>query len=155
MEDQFQEQREKLWRRTGSGAEPATGRGHPELELEARLTEALAQLPEAPVSSNFTARVLAAIDREDARAAQPRHWQWNWHGLWPRLAAATALLLFVGLGFRQHQVSQRRAEMVRTLTVVASATAPVPSVDALENLDAIQRIGQSSRADTDLLAALQ
>jgi len=31
----------------------------------------------------------------------------------------------------------------------------VPSVDALENLDAIQRMSQSAHADTELLAALQ
>ena len=36
-----------------------------------------------------------------------------------------------------------------------AAAQPLPSVDALENLDAIQRMSQSAHADGDLLAALQ
>ena len=37
-------------------------------KLEARLTEALAKISDAPVPSNFTARVLAAIELEEAQA---------------------------------------------------------------------------------------
>jgi hypothetical protein len=38
---------------------------------------------------------------------------------------------------------------------MVTSAQPAPSVDVLENLDAIQRMGQSSHADGDLLAALQ
>ncbi|HUC83690.1 MAG TPA: hypothetical protein VL970_00750, partial [Candidatus Acidoferrales bacterium] len=65
MENRSPQQRERLWRRTVSEADRAEWRGQPELELEARLTESLAQLPDASVPSNFTARVMAAIDVED------------------------------------------------------------------------------------------
>ena len=44
--------------------------------------------------------------------------------------------------------------MAKSLSLVASASS-VPSVDALENLEAIQQMGQPAHADTELLAALQ
>jgi hypothetical protein len=154
MEHQTPEPRESLWRWKISGAERAALRGQPELELEAQLTEALTHLPNAPVPSNFTARVLAAIELEEARAARSKGWRWNWHWLLPRFAAATAVLLFAGLGIQHHELALHRAELARSLSVVASASA-MPSVDALENLEVIQRLSQPAQADTELLAALQ
>ena len=53
MEHQTPEQRESLWRRKLSAAERAGLRGQPELELEARLTEALTQLPELARALQF------------------------------------------------------------------------------------------------------
>lgn len=154
MEHQSPEQQELLWRRKLSGAERAELRGQPELELEARLTEALTQLPNAPVPSNFTARVLAAVELEEARSARSKGWRWNWHSLLPRFAVATAVLLFTGLVFQQHELARHRAELARSLSLVASART-LPSVDALENLEVIQRMSQPVQADTQLLAALQ
>jgi hypothetical protein len=148
------EQRESLWRRKLSGAERPEMHGQPELELEARLTEALAQLPNAPVPSNFTARVLAAIELDEAQSARISGWRWDWHSLLPRFAAVAAVLFFTGLGLQHHELARHRSELARSLSVVASART-VPSVDALENLDAIQRMSQSAHADTELLAALQ
>jgi negative regulator of sigma E activity len=155
MDDQSPAERERVWRRPVSGAERAAWRGQPELELEARLTDALAELPDASVPSNFTARVMASIDLEEARLARSRGGRWNWHLLLPRMAVATAIVLFTGLGFQQYQVSHRRTEMVRTVSAVASATVPVPSADVLENLEVIQRMSQTSHADTELLTDLQ
>jgi len=155
MDNQSPAERERLWRRPVSGAERAAWRGQPELELEARLTEALAQLPDAAVPSNFTARVMASIDLEETRSARARGWRWNWHVLLPRMAVTTAIVLFTGLGFQQYQVSHRRTELARTVSLVASATVPVPSAEVLENLDVIQRMGQTSHADTELLTDLQ
>ena len=129
-------------------------RGQPGLVLEARLTEALAQLPNAPVPSNFTARVLAAVDLEEAQSVRSQGRRWNWHWLLPRLAVATAVLLFAGLGIQHHVLVQNRAELARSLSLMAHAST-VPSVDVLENLDVIQRISQPAQADTELLAALQ
>jgi hypothetical protein len=157
MDHHTPEQRERLWRRKLSAAERAELRGEPEVELEARLTEALAQLPDSPVPSNFTARVLAAVELEEARAARPAGrwgWRWNWHSLLPRLAVACAVLLFAGVGLQHHELARHRTEMARSLAAVATTSA-IPSLDALENLEAIQRMSQPARADTDLLAALE
>jgi len=44
--------------------------------------------------------------------------------------------------------------VAQTLALVAQAQA-LPNVDALENLDAIQRMSQSAHADGELLAVLQ
>jgi negative regulator of sigma E activity len=123
------------------------------LELEARLTDALAQMPAAPVASNFTARVLAALDREEAQAARST-WRWNWQMFLPRMAVAAAVLFVAGIGIRQHEISSRHIALAKKVALVAAAQ-PLPSVDALENLDAIQRMSQSTHADGELLADLQ
>lgn len=147
-------ERESLWRRKLSMPERADLDGQPELELEARLTDALARLPSASVPSNFTARVLNAIDLEEARSARAKGWRWDWHVLWPRVAVAAALLLLAGVGIQRREVSLHHAEMAKTLSTVASVQT-VPDVDALNNFDVIQRMSQPAHADTDLLAALQ
>jgi hypothetical protein len=157
MENQTPEPRESLWRRKLSGGERAELRARPELELEARLTDALAQLPNVPVPSNFTARVLGAIELEEAqsgRASKIPGWHWNWRLLLPRVATTAAVLLFAGLGFQHYETGMHRAEMAQSLSVVASAKT-VPSMDALNNFDTIQHISQSGHADTELLADLQ
>ena len=62
---------------------------HPEAqadwEAEAGLSEALGQLPDAPVPSNFTARVLQSVERESAAERRRRSRKWQ---LWPQLALA-------------------------------------------------------------------
>jgi len=157
MENHIPERSQRLWRRKLSEAERAALRGQPELELEARLTAALSRLPNAPVPSNFTTRVLDAIELADAQSArgeQVSGWRWNWRALLPRVALAAALLFFAGLGYQRYSVSLHRTEIAQSLSAVAS-NSPMPSVDALENLDVIQRMGQSVHADTELLADLQ
>ena len=157
MDNHNPEQREALWRRQLSAAERAELRREPELELEARLTEALRQLPDSPVPSNFTARVLNAVELEETRSLrepQTKGWGWHWHALLPRFAVAFTVLVLAGFGLQQHELARRNAQMAKSLALVASAHA-VPSVEVLENLDAIERMGQPVRADTELLADLQ
>lgn len=142
---------ESLWRRRLTEAERAKLETQPELELEARLTLALSRMPDAPVPSNFLAGVLSAIELEEKRAERAHGW--NWRLLVPRLAAAAVVLFFTVAGVEHHEVKLHRAELARNLAEIA--TTQTPSVDALENLDAIQRMSQSGHADTELLAALQ
>jgi hypothetical protein len=156
MENQTPDPREPLWRRKLSEAEKAELRARPELELEARLSDALAKLPNAPVPSNFTARVLDAIELEESRLARSGKvpaWHWNWRLLLPRAAVTAAVLLFSGLGIQSYEAGLHRAEMVQGIHV-AVTTQAVPSVDALNNFDAIQRMSASGHADTELLADL-
>ena len=153
MENQPSNAGEALWRRKLSAAERSALRAQPELELEARLTAALAKIPDAPVPSNFKARVLAAIELDEATAARSRGWALNWRLLWPRVAAVAAVLIFAGVSVQWHTAHSQRASLARSVALVAAQ--PLPSVDALENLDAIQRMGRPARADGELLAALQ
>ena len=153
MENKPSNTNESLWRRPLSAAEREALRGQPDAELDARLTEALARAPDVSVPSNFTARVLDAIEFEEKQAARSIR-QWNWRRLFPRIALATAVLLFVGIGIQRYEVNSHRVALAKEVATVA-ASQPLPSVDALENLDTIQHMSQSGHADTDLLAALQ
>jgi negative regulator of sigma E activity len=153
MDDHDTDKSDLLWRRNLSAAERAKLNLEPAQELEARLTRALSQMPDQPAPSNFTARVLAAIEREENRAARPQGRHWNWRVLWPRLAATAAILIFAGVSLQRYKGHTQKADMAQNLAQVAST--PVPSVDTLEDLDAIQRMSQSSHADGELLAALQ
>jgi hypothetical protein len=155
MDNLTPEQRESLWRRGPAGQKRAELDGQPELELEAHLTDALTRIPDVPVPSNFTSRIMDAIDLEEARSARSKRGWWNWHALLPRVAVAMAVLLFAAIGVEHYEtVQNHRTEMAASLHTVASTSA-VPDVDALNNFDTIQRMGQSAHADTDLLAALQ
>lgn len=153
MKNQPDSLRESLWRRKISDAERLRLRDQPELELEARLTEALGQISDAPVPSNFTARVLSAMELEENQAARSRRWTRNWRSLWPRAATAAAVLIFAGLSIQRHEVNSHRIALAKNVALMAAAEPP-PSFDALENLDAIQRMSQPARADVELLADL-
>jgi hypothetical protein len=112
------------------------------------LRELLSRLPDAPVSSNFTARVMQAVEREESMAARTRGWHWNWHTLLPRAAAAAVMVAAAGFTFYQHEISNQRAALAQSVALMAQA----PSVDALQNFDAIQRMSQPAHADEELLA---
>ena len=151
MENKPSNLRESLWRRKLSEAERAELRTQPELDLEARLTQALAEMTDAPVPSNFMAGVLNAVELEEKRAA--RAYLWNWRLLLPRFAMATVVVVFAGISLQRYEANVHRVELAKNLAQIA--TAQTPSVDALENLDAIQRMSQSGHADNDLLVAFQ
>ena len=154
MEHQPPNSSESLWRRKLSETERANLRGQPELGLEAQLTDALARISNAPVPSNFTARVLAAIEREEAQAARSHSRAWSWRLLWPRVAVAAAVLIFAGVSIQRYETNSQRTALAKNVALLATSQPP-PSVDALENLDAIQRMSQSAHADGELLADLQ
>jgi hypothetical protein len=157
MKNQPDSLNESLWRRKLSDAERTGLRAQPELELEAALTRALTEIPDAPVPSNFTARVLDAVERAEQaerRNARSPGWTLNWRLFWPRVAAVAAVLIFVGLAVQRYETESHRFTLAQDVVMVAVAQ-PLPSVDALENLDAIQRMSQSGHADGELLAALQ
>ena len=127
--------------------------GPADLELEARLTEALARLPDAPVSSNFTTRLMQAIELEEARQSRRWSFNWNWRARLPRIAVTAAVILFAGVTFHHYELTSQRTRLARNVAFVAGSQ-PLPSVDALNNFDAIQRMSQP-RADDELLALMQ
>jgi len=152
--------RETGWRRPLTEAEQAELRAwlaaHPEAqadaEAEAALSQTLAKLPDAPMPSNFTARVLQAIEREAApperHAARPSG-PW-WRGLIPRIALATLVFGASAIAYRHHQTTKQQelVEAARNLVTVAG-TAPLTDLTVLKDFDAIRSLGQ---ADEGLLA---
>ena len=148
--------RETVWRRKLTEAERAGLREQPEtqaeLELESRLTAGLARLPDAAVPSNFTARVLQAVERETVLRPRPTVWRWSWHVLAPRLAVGVAVIGIAGLAYQRHEFNQR-ARLAQNVARLAG-TQTMPSVEALKNFNAIQRMSQP-HADEKLLALLQ
>ena len=150
MENKPADSSESLWRRKLSAAERAALRPQSEMASEADLTNALAKIPEVPVASNFTARVMAAIELEEAAAARNRGW--NWRLLWPRVAVAAAVLIFAGVSGQRFETNSQRVALAKIVASVAVAQ-PLPSVEALNNFDAIQRMSQ--HADDQLIALMQ
>jgi hypothetical protein len=123
--------------------------------LQNELRKLVSRLPDVPVSSNFTARVMQAVEREEA--ALSRKWNlfaWNWHALLPRAVVAAAVLGFAGFAFHQHEIASRRTALIKSVALIAQAQPP-PSVEVLKNFDAIQRMGQPVHADNELLALLK
>jgi negative regulator of sigma E activity len=118
--------------------------------IQNELCGLLSRLPDAPVASNFTARVMQAVDLEESRRARKRNFIFNWRAFLPRLTVATAAILFAGLTLQHYEVGARRAQVAQSVALVAGA--PMPDVDALKNFDAIRRMSQPARADEELLA---
>jgi len=123
-------------------------------KLEARLTAALARLPDAPVPSNFTARLMQAVELEESRGSRRWNFRRNWRALLPRFAVAAAVIILAGLAFHRHELNTHRAALIQSVALVAQAQ-PLPSMEALKNFDAIQRMSQPAHADEELLALLQ
>jgi anti-sigma factor RsiW len=153
--------RESSWRRKLTETEQAGLRAYlaanpdarADWEMESALNAALTRLPDAPVPSNFTARVLQAVEREEARP-HGWSWRWNWHTLVPRVAFAAVVITFTGLAFHHHEIYSQRAALARSVAFVTRGQ-PVPSPEALENFDAIRRMSQPQHADDELLALMQ
>lgn len=158
----YQRLRETGWRRKLTEAELAELRAwlaaHPEAaaeqEGESALSGVLVRLPAAPVPSNFTARVLQAIEREEKQATpRSRDWAWVRRFFVPRTAAAMLVLGVGAYAVQQYQVKQRT---IIGDSLVTIATVPtMPSPQALEDFDAIQKLDSDSAADKELIALLQ
>ena len=120
-------------------------------DVQKQVRGLLSRLPDKPVASNFTARVIQAIELEDKRRSRPWVFGWYWHAFLPRAAVFTVLLGFAAFTFRQHEVYVQQVALAKSVAQEAGAQ-PLPSVDALKNFDAIQRMSQAAPPDNDLLA---
>ena len=103
-----------------------------EFEEERTLDSVLEALPPAPISSNFTARVMREALKESDRA-EPRGW---WRFRW-RPALATAMVAVVLGGFiYQQQRQAAREELAQTLSTFTDVTSTLaaaagPQVEAI------------------------
>ena len=118
------------------------------------LDRLLVALPDAPVASNFTARVMDEVRR--AEAAAPALGQAWWQRLLaPQfrpvqiVAAATLAMVIGGVGYQSH-LNQSRAEMAAAVASIAEFT-PVFLVD----FEAIEAVAQADAIDEELWAALK
>lgn len=152
------------WRRTLTEAEQAELRdwlaAHPDVqpdwEAEAALSDALRRVPDALISSNFTSRVLQAIERADAReTVAPRPWPaWRLVLRWLPRTALAMVVVAAGL-FSYHQTRAfRRAELVYGVSAVSDISS-LPSPAILQDFDAIYALNQAPKPDEDLLKLMQ
>ena len=166
--------RELNWRRKLSAEEEAQLRAwlaaHPDdltdWEAETRLTEVLTRLPDAPVASNFTARVLQAVSLEEEKAARIRRqrkfgWRWFTRLGWAPKTAVALVVLSGGLVYRYHAIATNRIAVAKSVEVISSGVevvsrgASLPSADILQDFDAIRALNQAPAADEQLLTLLQ
>jgi len=154
--------RETSWRRELTDAEQAELRAflasHPEAladwEAESGLNAGLKRLPEAPVSSNFTARVLQAVELESAAAQRGRPRlltkTWWWRVFLPRTAVAMVVVLAGWFGYDRYKIEQRQ-KIANGLAVVATVQKP-PRTEVLQDFEAIRGLSSRPVADEELLA---
>jgi hypothetical protein len=137
-------------------------RRHPERaddwRTEMALAHGLRRLPDRPIPSNFTARVVSTIERELSRGQPSRGFgvpRWRtWLPSRPWAVSCGVLAILIGGGTFWHVRQENRREYVRHVAALR-ALADIPPV-VLEDFDAIRRFGESSTpVDYELLAALQ
>lgn len=154
--------RELLWRRKLTDAEAAElqkllavdPEAQAEWNIESALNQALDRLPEAPpVSTNFTALVLQAIESK-VNVRSHTDTRWSLSRWLPRFAMAALTLTLALAGWHRHEVNERTAMArdVEQLGAALAASAP----ELTQNFESIRRLNDSSpKADTDLLALMQ
>jgi hypothetical protein len=119
-------------------------------DVQKQMRGLLTRLPDVPVASNFTTRVMQAIDMEEMSQSRWRFFGWRWRVVIPRTAAATVIVGLAGFTFYQHEIYVQQVALARGAALVASQQ--MPSMEALKNFDAIQRMGQTAHPDSELLA---
>ena len=150
---------EKRWRQKLTAAEEASVRAwlaqHPESkadwDLETQLAEALHKLPDVPVPSNFTARVLQAVEAAAPRPPE-KSLPWFLRVLVPR-AAVAAVILGVGLLYHE-RTTAKRAALVQGVKAVAGVSS-LPSPEILLNFDTIRQMPASTGPDPELIALMK
>jgi hypothetical protein len=156
---------ELTWRRSLRASEQARLRSwlatNPEAqaryESEAALNEALDSLPNAPVASNFTARVLQAVELEQSRVERSFPSKWIFLSRlsrWLPKTTMAALTLVVALFSYQYFRAAHRGQIARD-AVVVSAVASLPNPIVLEDFEVIRVMSQTPSADEELLKLLQ
>ena len=161
----YERWRELSWRRKPTPAQQAELRAwlaeHPQAladwQAEAALNQALDQLPDAAVPSNFTALVLQAVGRETAPAPRPPRFPWLvWRRRLPWLPKMGFLVVLLSASvLSYHQVlAFQRAQLARSVVAI-SDVASLPSPLILTNFEAIQVLERTPPADIELLQLLK
>jgi hypothetical protein len=120
-------------------------------QMDARLDALLRALPDKPVATNFTARVLQTVEHQE----RPRVWRllvpdFNWL-LRVEIASLAVAVGVLTYSVRAHAEHTQFAKSLAAVSQVAS----LPSPDTLKDFDAIRHLSQTPAADTELLALLK
>jgi anti-sigma factor RsiW len=124
-------------------------------EEDGALNHLLSSLPDAPVSTNFTAQVLHAVESLDRPAPRGSSWfPWRVQNWALKLAVVTLAISAGFWSFVQQQAATRR-ERASTLVQVTSLAQDTP-LEVFQNFDVIERLNQVPHdVDRELIAALQ
>ena len=124
---------------------------------DALLDALLHKLPDKPVASNFTFRVLQAVEREQSTASPPGTpwWEIFRHPLQflPRLAIASLALCLGLFSFQRYEIVAQ-ARMAESVSAVAQVSS-LPTPDVLQDFETVRRLSQTPPADEELLALLR
>lgn len=133
---------------------------HEAWKWDHQLIEGVHQLEDAPLSNNFTSRVIRSVEhlqpdsplQEDRKQRRESGWFSKWWSLPAiRMAGTSAILL---AGFWIWQWDPKAPNMVESITTVTEAET-VPTLDELENFDAISGLAQTStEVDWELVFAM-
>jgi hypothetical protein len=168
---EYKRLREISWRRKLTAEEEMSLQpyliAHPEAQAEwedeAALSQALEQLPNAPLSSNFTAQVLLLVDLEEAslerRSKLTHDWRWWINHLIPRFALGVLTVSLGALGllqYQKHSLEERAQNAGAFNRQLEVASGRVPA-EMWKDFEAIRRLNTSvsASADDELLAALK
>lgn len=132
-------------------------------EEEIGLTRLLADLPDAPLASNFTSQVLETVERQ-ARAQRDASGILRRFGLHRpaiRLGWVCLLAGLIGLGYYGYEAITR-AEMAVSLATVATSVdraakaVELPTAEVWQDFEPIDRLNHGPpQADVELLAVLK
>ena len=160
--------RDAAWRRDLTPGEAAQLQAwlaeHPgaatDWDAEVALTQTLNRLPDAPVPSNFTARVLQrAAHRPVRHTRESGHWASIWHRFLPRVAIAMVAVVAGVLTYGEYQATQR-TRMARSVATISHVAAGPSAEVVVRDFDTIRRLGEArveggDLPDTDLLALMR
>lgn len=155
------------WRRKLTDAEEAQLRvflaAHPDAqtdwESETGLNQLLEQLSDVPIASNFTSRVMRALQGEAAgqswaHTAWRRLLCWPAFGWLPKATVAIIVLCVGSLGYQHHRVTQR-VQIAQSLPKVSSVIS-LSSPEIWENFNTINQLSHTPpQPDRELLALLK
>jgi anti-sigma factor RsiW len=157
----FQRLREIGWRRALTETEQAELRSwltaHPEtqaeVDSEAALNRALASTRDLTVPTNFTVRVMEAIQRDEAaktRSDPPERSNW-WRVFLPRFAIASAVIVVVAIGYR-NSLAVKQTALANAARQLAETRA-LPDISVMEDFETIRNLDSTTlTVDENLLA---
>jgi len=150
---------ETAWRRPLTNEEKARVQSYllvhpeaqPDWDAETLLNTALFTLRDAPLSSNFTARVLQSVSLQEMQEARRgKGWARNIRLWLPRFAVAGLVVGLGGLAFEQHHLGQLRAKADQ-LRIVSQVAATVPDVRMWQDFDTIASLDEVSPSRDQIL----